>query len=688
MGIKLDWEVEEDDGWDEVPEDQALAAARRARRRRLLNIALGVIALIALAALAVTARLRQVSAQLQTQLESTVDAETLALRLGSRSAFLALQAEGDDWRSAQSATFDAYQALAPRLDVRGEVIASEIDGETARVTLREVLDGQPYQVTWFYEHTRQGWQHAPPPAAAWGERLQSTSGEFVYSYYEADSDFVQALMPRLEGWWQQACELTGCHPSPRTPVHVVVHPDPLTGAGWSADGRARLSLPSPLFGRLPEGGQALGAEATATVTRAIAGRWAQALTYPDRWKPPNPSSDLPWVQAELAVWLQHKLDESAPASGFFSPLEDEFGPGFMPAFIEAIRRDDRLVPALQAVTGVSAADLPVDWTGYIAYRLREEARLLDAQDHEAARLYREPGSRRQPEGVIDEAIEAVALPGSIEVIGVEPAGDVLLAEVRFERRFSGRDEPVAVVGFEPFRWDAGGLLHTRLEFRHWGEERTAASEHFDLVYYERDAAAVGGLLEQMERDYATLSAALSLPAGPEPRMLAFVTPLEPGAFFAQRPPIYFQGYDALFSIDSPYATLRAPGVTMQQQVRAEAAWRVIGAVMNLEGAPIAPGDPLSRGFMIWALDELGVEPGHLSPAEEAVFDVTRAEQVLFELLVYHYGLAGALERQQALAGAEDLDDWLRGWLDIAEADAFRAELENCYARRPACPLDG
>ncbi|MEJ2149802.1 MAG: hypothetical protein P8Z40_09990, partial [Chloroflexota bacterium] len=152
MGIKLDWEVESEGGWDEVGEDRQAAVDRRRRARRVRRVLAGVLFVAALGAGAVAWRLRQVGRQLEADLEAAVAAETLALRIGDREGFIALQSDLGGWQLAQARTFEEYQALAPALEVPGEVLDLAVDGRQGQVSLRELVEGQPYRVQWFYEH--------------------------------------------------------------------------------------------------------------------------------------------------------------------------------------------------------------------------------------------------------------------------------------------------------------------------------------------------------------------------------------------------------------------------------------------------------------------------------------------------------------------------------------------------------
>jgi len=105
-----------------------------------------------------------------------------------------------------------------------------------------------------------------------------------------------------------------------------------------------------------------------------------------------------------------------------------------------------------------------------------------------------------------------------------------------------------------------------------------------------------------------------------------------------------------------------------------------------ENSPIEPGGPFSLGFIAWALDDLGVDVRHLPLSEQGLLSMSQPESLLIRLLINRYGLEGTLQRAGGQIEAEGMNDWLQQWLDVAEADALRADWENCIAGRPTCSL--
>lgn len=687
MGIQLDWEVEAEGGWQGVGEDQQAALARRRRNRRLRNWLLAILALAGLIAAGVTIRLRQANEQARAMLEATIAAETLALRIGDRAGFLALQSGSEEWQRIQGAAFDAYQALGPRVAPGGEIVELEMQGRQARAVLRERLDGQPTLVTWFYAEGEQGWQHVPPRAEAWGEPVELASAAFDASFYAADRAFVDALLPALDAWWEQACRLSGCsgrdHPRPQ--VHVVV--DPLAEPGWAAGDPWTLVIPSPLLGRAPEHGPLLDAELSANLTGLIAARWAETMVQGITLQP---AADLAWVESELAVWLRHSLDGAAPPSDFFNALAEAYGPDSVPGLLAALRRDDRLVPALQSLTGLPAADLPVDWRSYLAHRLQAETRLIaQGRATEAGLLFGDLDAALDARSALDFATELQADPDSITVASLKPVEGAVLAEVRFNRAGTRSSSPVGLVAYEPFRLADEGWVHTAMAVPYWGAERMAHSEHFTLVYYDLDASAVEGMLAFLEVTYPRLAEALSVPAdGPAPHFLAAVTPLEQERAATRQLPGSQPLYTASLRVSSPHGVARPYGVTEQEYVQASLAWELAWALAASQAAPMPSGNPVVVAVAGWALGQIGVGEEALAAPAREVLQNSRTLQVLIDLLVDTYGQAVIPRLAAGLPAAHSTDEWLAFSIGLDDSLTIRAQWHACLAgRADFCPLD-
>ena len=272
MGIRLDWEFETLGGVQQVGEDPDALAVRARRRRRTRNAVLALLIGIGLAAGIVAYRLHIAAKQRRFALETTVAAETLALRMGDRRAFLAIQADVGEWVHIRNEAFNRYQALSPHLEPSGEIVELDIDADQARVALREMLDDQPYRVVWFYRYSEAGWAHVPPPIDFWGGAVEVKADYFKLRYYEPDQAFAEQLAAQIDDWMATACRLAPCGGALQ-PMRVQIENDPLARIGWADYDPWTLVIPSPVLGRTPENGY-LDPALVATLADLLAARWA------------------------------------------------------------------------------------------------------------------------------------------------------------------------------------------------------------------------------------------------------------------------------------------------------------------------------------------------------------------------------------------------------------------------------
>ncbi len=683
MGIKLDWEVEAEGGWQEIGEDPAAIAARQRRRRRLRNVLIGLLALILLAAGGTALQLGQARRARRAELEQTIATETLALRIGDRGAFLDVQADVGEWRRLQADAFETYQSLG--VVPTGEIVEIEVDGEQARVVLRERLDEMPYLVTWFYTREDGGWQHAIPPAGAWGATTEAASTHFDATFPEADRPFVEALLAQLDGWWGAACTLTGCVDYPPRP-RVRVMADPLTEVGWAAYDEWTLAIPSPSMGRVPEGEPGPDPALARTLARLVADRWA-AVATPDAGESPRPTSDLAWVEAELAAWLGHAIAPDLPTSDFFDPLVDAYSPDVIPALLGSLAGDERLVPALEGATGAQAADLPISWEGYLAHRLRAEAELIDqGYTTEATLLFADPETPRDAEIVIDVPTERRADPATIRVTGTQAVGGLTLAEVRF-READPAPDTGEMATYEPFRLTADGWVHTSLALSDWGSEARQRTRSVTIVHHDLDNEAVMGLAQELQDIYRQVQADFGLPEDRDRQFYVVVAPYSLETFYSRETLTYYPD-DAIFlHVLSPYAAARSAGVSPAEHVRAAAAWRLVEALARERAAPVSEQTTLPVAFVGWEIERLGIEQTALPDDARMALVNSEAARVLVELLVYTYGEEAIPPLLDGLSMADDVDGWLAGSLGVEDSTAIRSLWEACLAYQDACPLD-
>jgi hypothetical protein len=670
VGIKLDWEVESEGGWDEVGEDQQAAVDRRRRAQRVRHVLIGLLFVAVLGAGVVTWRLRQVGRQLEADLEATVAAETLALRIGDREGFLAVQSDLGGWQRAQERTFEEYQALAPALEVPGEVLDLAVDGREGQVTLREVVEGQPYRVQWFYEHANGGWRHVPAPVESWGDQAELATEHFTVVYHTADEEFAQALSARLNKWWATACLLTRCEDAGAPPpLEVRIEPDSLAEVGMASYDENTLIVPSPLLGRVPEG-EAVDPALWRMLASLFAGHWLGP--NPDR--SPGLTPDEAWADEEMAAWLAHELDNSLSPSTVFGPLVAAYGLNVLPDFREMVGRGEEVLPALESATNTPLANLPIEWGTFFAHRLRAEALLIDSgHETEARLLYRDVG--REPDGAANVSVETLAHPDSIVVLGTRLSGEVTWAEVRYVD--DSAEE--SLIAYEPFRIVDGRWLHTDPTVGDWGGELREESASLRLDYYALDAAHVEGLLPQLEGVYDQVTADMGIAPGSH-FVALLLTPS--GMSYSLR-------YGLTIFVPSPYAVTRPADTSAPGYVALTATQSLVEGLVAHQIGPYPVNHPLAYAFVSLEMERTGLpidermmpltvdEPiavdappsldslwsGSTSGAAYSEADYLAA-RLLLDLLVENYGPEAIPELLAKLPDSANIDDWLTRSLGI------------------------
>jgi hypothetical protein len=598
MGIKLDWEVESDGGWEEVGEDPAAIAARKRRVHRLRNLGLVLLVALGIAGGAIFYRLHRVGRQLRADLETTISAETLALRIGDRRAFLDGQADVGEWVRIQDSTFAQYQALGPDIEVTGEVVELDIDADKARVVLREDYQGEPYHIIWFYQHSDAGWLHIPPGPEFWGKSAVDKTAYANLYYYEEDADLADLLRTQIDDWWNAACRATDCAARPRR-IRIRIEPDPLTQIGWASYDDSTLLIPSPKLSRFPAG-RPIDPALLGQLAELAAGYWASSEIGDE----PEPYSELAWLEDELAVWVRYQFDPEAPPSTFLGVLAENYGVLTVRKFIDGVENGEAVVPTIAGLTGVPAADLPVAWDGYLAYRLRAEAALIaNGFSTEAAVLYRDP-ERADRADVLDVPTESIALPDSIEVIATRRVGDILWAEVQFAQveEVGRTQETTRYVAYEPFRLVDNRWVHTNAIGGDWGPLYDAHGTYVQLWYFELDGPAAEGLVPHVEEVYTRIAADFALPNGP-PALEIFISPVaQPDQSGSSAQPVQV-------FVPSPYVTTRPPDVTIQEHARSLVTAGVIEEFVAYQIAPFDANHPFAVALMRWEMERTGLDAG-------------------------------------------------------------------------------
>lgn len=421
MGVKLDWQVENESVAEGATEHPQARRARRARQRRVLLNIIVIVVLVGGAIGAVVARLWYVDSEIERQLRDTVAAEVAALRIGDIAAYLNVQrSESDAWMLGQTDRFWQYQEFKrqAQVELTGNVLAVEVDENRGRVNVEEVIDGQRYQQVWFYWRYADGWRHVPRDVTYWGQPATLDGENFTVEYGAVDSGLVAALQPGLARLWGEGCIWLSCDSTlPHLTMRVI--PDPFVGVSWSPDESNVLRVASPLVERalvdepLPE---AIAREVGAALAERIVLHAAAGFV-------PPVETDAAFVGEAVENWLIGRFlgDGGLLGSSFVESLVVAYGERAAALLVDGMQAGPS-IGALSTLFATPLDQLRVDWREFFQWRLALEPYLLaqsnwdavralydDLAQNEAQRLVNTPGAASQPPLTV---LRVVVGPGS------------------------------------------------------------------------------------------------------------------------------------------------------------------------------------------------------------------------------------------------------------------------------------
>lgn len=393
MGIKLDWDIESEQGKHKQHQADQRAGYRRVIRA-LRFFASIVMFLLILAAIAyvVKQRWEQLNQQRDQRLIDTVQAEVAALRVGDQNAFNDLQQSAtDDWLVVQQDNYQRYQTLKSQADVTlsGRILDLVVDGRRARVQVEEIIDGVPYVQTWFYWNYNVraiegdpdsqeivGWYHLPPDYAFWGDEAQLQNERLSIHYRQVDSAFARAVATALETWLNDACDNLDCNSLPTLRLDVV--PAPNNDPRWQDDDPNiwRLIIPSPYTGRarsdIPF--DSVHQQAVATL---LAQRLVNQMTGNHQLLP---SSDAHFIKESIIAWLVGRFVQRNPETHLIQSYVDTYGTQTLTPLLNALQSELTLQPLARIAQRATLAELSVDWRDFVLWRLTLEDSLMTEQN--------------------------------------------------------------------------------------------------------------------------------------------------------------------------------------------------------------------------------------------------------------------------------------------------------------------
>ncbi len=678
MGVHLDWDYEAPDGDHKLGDDPHHLAQlqRRARRLRRGAVAGAILALIAVIPLLI--RMQQVASLREDMLIATAESEALALRIGDAEAFMKRQAPGDLWREAQRDSFEAYRKLSARIELSGKVLAAEIEGDEAAVTLSARVDGREHRFMWMYEYVEdKGWRHTASEDVPWDVRSMVGRNGIRYLYHAVDEPLVQALDTTIAGWWDMLGPLTG---TDIPDLSVRVEPDPSLISAMD-DGVLVVSSLSPEGQPLTE----LSAAMLDQVAALLADAWArQAL--PDA----SPSRSSRWAPVEIAAVLQAMMRPETKSATVLSPFIDLYGPGFLQDFLRHMREHE-LAAALHNAIGENqqAYANTRDLQYHLQAMITSQIACFAAGNGPCpvASIYADWESINNPFalalGYMRDA-EGLTIK-SAEIISIRRIGEIAWAEIAIQFQaddgglpsyLADRDTRQAV----PFRQVDSTWVQTGVGRSEVGSESAMSGQFITLRYTEQDAPFAAGLLDSVEADYAQIAADFGV-AELQPIHI-IIRAFSPGRSGLLDQP-------ARLEVVSPYTCCLFDSLPPDQRLRRDIMQELIHYVIALRASEHSwVYNPLGSALVSWEMQRLGLTDGPyyfgdelaeddlpLSPLDawgsvgshtsyETYQASLIAARTLIETIEAKYGVEAIAALVERLDPDLSVDDWLYTALGI------------------------
>jgi hypothetical protein len=705
LSIQLDWNVESDTGSESVEEDARIIAQRHRRKvlqRRTLIIA--VVLILALGA-ALFFRARTVEAQREAALRSVVEAEALALRLGDKSKFMAVQGPVEPWRAKQRRRFDEFQQFGALITVSGAISDLNITGDEARVEVPLMIDGEAQSAVWLYEYTENGWRHVGTESEPWTAMPHETV-DFTFNYFPPDAMLANALNVLLSDWWRTAAEVTHVEDKPPQ-LEITLDPDARIMEWAEDDEYTHLIIPSQYEDGTRTNMQ--DEKFQTTLSQLMAQYWVETASGG------NFTTYDEWAVEELRLWLASHL-YSFDSSVLFNELGTAFSPGVPGDFLKIVREED--VVAGFALREALIANSPGavngdDLTAYIESYLRAETAFGDrvrtsygtSSGSRFASVFMDRERTELDSNVLSILPTEDGVYGSgIRMVDTMVYGDMLWARIVFvyDQYWTPEVETEPMSVFVPFRWDGHYWVHTWPREADWGPSVVVPGDVVSLSFRELDAPYVGMLQPELQDQYLLLARDFGITDPPAISAIVdasgssnydrrdsvpTINPVVISPFAAFSLPIDLDGHDfMLASFQSTivyelfgyqigslevYPATNPIGTALIQ-------WEVERRTTFTYEGWWDPEILMSSAPVPTTLDELWVEGG--AAIDNDLFSYIteqKAARTLVELLIARYGEESFADMVLALKDADNMNQWLEQSVGIM-ANEIEAEWWEQY----------
>jgi hypothetical protein len=382
MGVKLDWDIESEQGkHKQHKEDFKNRSQRYFGFLRFVLIIVVFLAIVAGVVYLIYQRWNQVTDRLEGLLTETVQAEVAALRIGDYESYINIQRSASDaWLLAQDATFDTYQQLKIANDVTltGNVVDVTIDGQRGRVQVEEIISSVPYIQTWFYWRYPEpdGWRHVPVDKTFWGDLETIENERFVIRYHTLDEPVAESMVEEVERWLADVCGYLDCSNLPLITFDIIT--DNLPEPQWAANEQNawQMVIASPYLGRAradrPFDTTLQIDTATLLAERIVDYAMSNSgATYPN---------DASFLRSAVVAWIVGRFVQLNPESHLIESLSVNYGTDTIGQLLTQLQPNSN-IGILSTVTGVpSIADANLDWRDFLEWRLNTETNLIQIGD--------------------------------------------------------------------------------------------------------------------------------------------------------------------------------------------------------------------------------------------------------------------------------------------------------------------